>query len=213
MKTASADVLSNMFEPNPLMVIFRGLGPHESIRLANLAWGTGIHVIEITLQSPDDVESLEAVVEAGKHREKAIIGAGTVTRSSDVKDAVAAGAAFTVSPGFDVDIVKQSESAGLPSIPGVSTPTEVHHAIKSGLNWLKAFPAAHLGTEWFKALRGPFPEAQFIATGGLRVADVFPLKDAGVRTVALGSALSNPDELAELPTLIKQLQSQSSNAR
>lgn len=213
MNAVSATALSAIFAPNPLMVILRGMGPQESVRLAGIAWETGINVIEITLQSPEDVETLEAVVEAAKDWKTAVVGAGTVTRSADVKDAVTAGAAFTVSPGLDFDIVGKSESAGLPSIPGVSTPTEVHSAVKSGLTWLKAFPAIHLGTEWFKTIRGPFPEAQFIATGGLRVADVTPLRAAGVRTVALGSALSNPEELAELPALVKQLMSESLTIR
>jgi 2-dehydro-3-deoxyphosphogluconate aldolase/(4S)-4-hydroxy-2-oxoglutarate aldolase len=95
----------------------------------------------------------------------------------------------------------------------VSTPTEVHNAVKSGLTWLKAFPAAHLGTQWFTAIRGPFPEAQFIATGGVRVADVLPLRAAGVRTVALGSALSNPEELALLTPLVEQLKNEPWNVR
>ncbi len=199
------DGIGPLLDPHPLMVIFRGLGPQESVRLATVAWESGIGVIEITLQAPDDVESLEAVSAAATTVGSGMVGAGTVTTLADVDNARAAGAAFTVSPGLDLEIVRHSERRGLPSLPGVSTPTEVHAAVRSGLTWLKAFPASHLGPSWFRAIRGPFPEVNFVATGGLTVSDVLPLRQAGVHTVALGSTLTDPDQLALLPSLVNEL--------
>lgn len=205
MNSPSRNGVGQLLTPHPLMVIFRGEGPEESVRLATLAWQSGIGVIEVTLQSAADVESLEAVSDTMAKLGSALVGAGTVTTLADVDNAVAAGAAFTVSPGLDLEVVRHSENRGLPSLPGVSTPTEVHTAVRAGLTWLKAFPASLLGPSWFRAIRGPFPEVTFIATGGLKVADVVPLREAGVHTVALGSALTNPDELAQLPSLVASL--------
>lgn len=197
--------ISQLLDNHPLMVIFRGLGPEESVRLATLAWESGIGVIEVTLQSPTDVESLEAVSATMKNLGSVVVGAGTVTALADVDNAAAAGAAFSVSPGLDLGIVRHSENQGLPSRPGVSTPAEVHTAVQAGLTWLKAFPASHLGPSWFRAIRGLFPDVAFVATGGLTVADVMPLREAGVHTVTLGSALTNPTELADLSTLVARL--------
>lgn len=205
MTPARRNKFAQLLGPHSLMVILRGLGPDESVRLATLAWESGIRAIEVTLQSSSDVEALEAVSAAMNKLGLGVVGAGTVTTPVDVDNAHAAGASFTVSPGLDLDIVQYSESRGLPSLPGVSTPTEVHTAVRAGLTWLKAFPSSHLGTAWFRAIRGPFPEVTFVATGGLSVSDVMPLRAAGVHTVALGSALTNPDELAQLPALVAEL--------
>lgn len=205
MTTDKREGMGQLLGPHQLMVIFRGLGPEESLRLATAAWDSGIDVIELTLQSSTDVESLEAVCAAATARGSGVVGAGTVTTTRDVDNALAAGASFTVSPGLDLDIVQYSEHQGLPSLPGVSTPTEVHTAVRAGLTWLKAFPSSHLGPPWFRAIRGPFPEVTFVATGGLTVSDVRPLLAVGVHTVALGSALTNPDELAQLPALVAEL--------
>ncbi len=205
MSALPRDSVGQLFGPHPLMAIFRGVSPEEGVRLATLAWDSGIGVIEVTLQSRSDVEALEAVSAALKKLGPAVVGAGTVTTLADVDDAASAGAAFTVSPGLDLEVVRHSKKRGLPSLPGVSTPTEVHTAVRADLTWLKAFPASHLGPGWFRAMRGPFPEVSFVATGGLTVADVAPLREAGVHTIALGSALTDPQELAQLPKLVAQI--------
>ena len=205
MTSSTHNEFDQLLGPHSLMAIFRGLDPDESVRLATLAWESGIRAIEVTLQSPSDVEALEAVSGAMKKLGSVVVGAGTVTTLADVDNAHAAGASFTVSPGLDLEIVQHSESRGLPSLPGVSTPTEVHTAVRAGLTWLKAFPSSHLGASWFRAIRGPFPEVSFVATGGLTVSDVMPLRAAGVHTVALGSALTHTDELAQLPSLVAEL--------
>jgi 2-dehydro-3-deoxyphosphogluconate aldolase / (4S)-4-hydroxy-2-oxoglutarate aldolase len=202
--------IAQLLEDQPLMALCRAMGPEESVRLATVAWESGIRVIEVTLQSPADVESLEAVSAAMKELGSAVVGAGTVTSLADVDDALSAGADFTVSPGLDLEVVRHSEKRGLPSLPGVSTPTEVHTALRAGLTWLKAFPANHLGPAWFTAIRGPFPEATFVATGGLKVADVLPMRAAGVHTVALGSALTDPQELAQLSEIVAHIRSHAS---
>ncbi|MFD0490699.1 bifunctional 4-hydroxy-2-oxoglutarate aldolase/2-dehydro-3-deoxy-phosphogluconate aldolase [Saccharopolyspora spinosporotrichia] len=92
------------------------------------------------------------------------VGAGTVVGVEQLRTATELGAAFTVAPGLDPELVRASE---LPHLPGVATPSEVQHARKLGLTWVKAFPATVLGTGWFAAIRGPFPGMRFTATGGM----------------------------------------------
>ena len=46
-------------------------------------------------------------------------------------------------------------------------PSEIQQALRHGATWLKAFPATVLGTGWFAAMRGPFPEVNLVATGGV----------------------------------------------
>ena len=185
----------------PLMAIFRGLGTTRSLELARTAWDLGIDVVELPIQSDADVDALAAVVAAARE-EGRLVGAGTVVSTRHVELAASAGAAFTVSPGFDADVVRASAAAGMPPLPGVATASEVQAAMALGLTWLKAFPASLLGAGWFRAMAGPFPDARFVATGGMDAANAGAFLDAGVRTVAVGSALEDPAQLPALAALL-----------
>ncbi|GAA1750849.1 bifunctional 4-hydroxy-2-oxoglutarate aldolase/2-dehydro-3-deoxy-phosphogluconate aldolase [Agromyces humatus] len=190
-----------IFAGRPIMALFRGLGAERSVELARKAWDLGIEVVELPIQSGADVEALAAVVDAGREDGR-IVGAGTVVSLRQVALAASAGAAFTVSPGFDADVVRASAAAGLPPLPGVATATEVQAAMALGLTWLKAFPASVLGPGWFRAMAGPFPAARFVATGGMDASNAGAFLDAGVRTVAVGSALEDPAQLPALAALL-----------
>ncbi|WP_082462033.1 bifunctional 4-hydroxy-2-oxoglutarate aldolase/2-dehydro-3-deoxy-phosphogluconate aldolase [Agromyces sp. Leaf222] len=190
-----------MFAGRPLMALFRGLGEARSLELARTAWDLGIDMVELPIQSEADVAALAAVAEAGRP-EGRLVGAGTVLSTRHVELAAAAGAAFTVSPGFDPAVVRASTAAGMPSLPGVATATEVQAALALGLTWMKAFPASLLGVPWFRAMSGPFPQARFVATGGMDASNARAYLDAGVRTVAVGSALEDPAQLPALAALL-----------
>jgi Entner-Doudoroff aldolase len=195
-------MLDEIFGRSPLMAIFRHQAPHRSLELASAAWDLGVHAVEITLQSDDDIHGLRAVADLATAR-GTVVGAGTIIDPAQVAVAVRAGAAFLVSPGFDPAVVQAAQSAGIPIVQGVATPSEVQRALAMDLTWLKAFPAQWLGPEWFTHLRGPFPQAKFIATGGLDATNAQRFFDAGVRVVAVGSALEDPTQLPRLAELLR----------
>ncbi|WFE65560.1 bifunctional 4-hydroxy-2-oxoglutarate aldolase/2-dehydro-3-deoxy-phosphogluconate aldolase [Micromonospora sp. WMMD714] len=189
-----------LFGTARVMVILRDLPPMETVRLAERAWDLGIDVVEVPIRTPDATLALRAAVEAGKDRGRRV-GAGTVRTPAQVRQAASAGAAFTVAPGLDLAVADAAISYGIPHLPGVATPTEAQQALDHGLIWLKAFPAVSLGPQWFKAVAGPLPELRFVATGGIDAGNAADFLAAGVRVVAVGSALSDPrqiDRLAEL---------------
>lgn len=191
-----------IFAGAPLMALFRHTTTERAIALAEQAWELGIEHVEIPLQSDEDRRTLAELARRGADRGR-LVGAGTVVRAEQVAAAVDAGAAFIVSPGFDPRIVEAAHAAGLPALPGVATPSEVQLATAMGLDWLKAFPATHLGTGWFKHVRGPFPEVRFVATGGIDASNARAFLDAGVRCVAVGSALEDPAQLEALAALLR----------
>lgn len=193
----SARWFDEAFAHSPVMAILRGMGVERSLELAAVAWDLGIEAVEVPIQSPADLEALRAVVQAGRERGRQV-GAGTIVDDETVALAAGAGAAFTVSPGFDLEVVRASEAAGMPSLPGVATASEVQRARRAGLRWLKAFPASALGTEWFTAMPGPFPDVHLVATGGMNARNAPRFLEAGARVVAVGSALADPAELARL---------------
>lgn len=193
---------SEVFAAAPLMAILRGMGTERSLAVATTAWDLGIDVVELPIQTPEDVEALKAVTAAARERGK-VVGAGTVVSVEHVRMALDAGAAFTVSPGFDLEVVRASSEAGMPPMPGVATPTEVQIALKSGLTWLKAFPASVLGASWLRAMHGPFPHARFVTTGGMDAANAGEFLRAGARVVAVGSALEDSSQLPKLAALLE----------
>ncbi|MBH0110100.1 bifunctional 4-hydroxy-2-oxoglutarate aldolase/2-dehydro-3-deoxy-phosphogluconate aldolase [Salinibacterium sp. NG253] len=193
--------LDQLFDGQPLMAILRGFGVERSVALARTAWELGIDSVEVPIQSDEDVEALRAVVAAGKELGKSV-GAGTVVTLEHVRQAADAGAAFTVSPGFDLDVVRASFEAGMPPLPGVASATEVQTAQAAGLTWVKAFPASLLGTSWFGAMRGPFPAMRFVATGGMDAGNAGEYLTAGAKVVAVGSALADETQLPRLAELL-----------
>ncbi len=189
------------FAGSPLMAILRGMGVERSAALASTAWDLGLDHVEVPLQTEEDERALREVVRLGAERGK-VVGAGTILRVEQVAAAQAAGAAYLVAPGLDPAVVRAAQEAGIPILPGVATPSEVQLAVSLGLTWLKAFPASWLGSGWFRLVRGPFPEVRFVATGGMDAANAAEFLDAGVRVVAVGSALEDAAQLEKLAALL-----------
>ncbi|GAA2329676.1 bifunctional 4-hydroxy-2-oxoglutarate aldolase/2-dehydro-3-deoxy-phosphogluconate aldolase [Dactylosporangium salmoneum] len=187
----------------PLVAILRGVPAPTAVALATAVWDSGLGVVEVPIQTPAAVECLRAVAAAGAER-GALVGAGTVVTAEQVAVAAAAGAVFTVAPGLDAEVVAASRAAGLPHLPGVATPTEVHHALKAGCTWLKAFPAGSLGPGWIRELRGPFPDAKFVATGGIGADNARDYLDAGALALGVGGSVTRPGGLEALLDALRQ---------
>lgn len=182
-----------------VLAILRGMDPERTALLARRAWELGIGAVEVPIATPDAEHSLRAAVRAGDGRP---VGAGTVVTPEQVRTATHNGASFTVAPGLDTEVVRAGEDLRLPHLPGVATPSEVQHANRLGLHWLKAFPATALGTGWFSAMRGPFPGVDFVATGGIGAWNAQEYLRAGASVVAVGSALEDPEQLPALAELV-----------
>ncbi|MGW8379872.1 bifunctional 4-hydroxy-2-oxoglutarate aldolase/2-dehydro-3-deoxy-phosphogluconate aldolase [Streptomyces sp. ODS28] len=201
---AAARFFREAFAGLPLMAILRGFDVPRTLQVSRRAWDIGIELVEVPVQSREAFEALRAAVTAGAER-GAAVGAGTVISVEQVREAAAAGARFTVAPGFDREVARASLDAGLPHLPGVATASEVQQAMGLGLTWLKAFPAAQLGADWLGAMAGPFPRARFVATGGMHLGNAEEFLDAGAGAVSLGSALADDAQFARLPELVETI--------
>ncbi len=173
-----------------VLVILRGFGPDRTVELCQRAWRLGVELVEIPIQSDDDLAALERAAAEGR-RTGRIVGAGTVTTPRLVAEAAGAGARFTVAPGLDPEVAVASVDRGLPHLPGVATASEVHHAARLGIRWQKMFPAAQLGADWIAAMHGPFPHVRFVATGGIDPAGAAAFRRRGAAAVALGSSFAD----------------------
>ena len=139
--------------------------PAHAVPLAHALLAGGIDVMEITLRSDAALASIEAVARAVPDMH---LGAGTVTRPSEVQQVIDAGATFALSPGCTDALVDAVKAARLPFIPGVMTPAEVMLRREQGFSLMKLFPAAQAGgLGMLKALGAPIPDVSFCPTGGV----------------------------------------------
>ncbi|MER6426111.1 bifunctional 4-hydroxy-2-oxoglutarate aldolase/2-dehydro-3-deoxy-phosphogluconate aldolase [Streptomyces sp. NPDC001137] len=132
--------------------------------LADALAAGGARCAEVTFRTPD----AEQVVKVMAAHGGLTVGAGTVLTAEQAERAVAAGARFVVSPGFDEDVVAKCRELGVPVVPGIATATELMRALKAGLDTVKLFPAEPLGgLRTLRALAAPFPGVRFVPTGGI----------------------------------------------
>lgn len=125
----------------------------------------GLPCAEVTFRTAAAEESIRIM--ASEYPEM-FVGAGTVLTIDQVDRAVAAGAKFIVSPGFDPEIVDYCLSKDIPVFPGVITPSEVAQAVKRGLKVVKFFPAEQFGgVATIKAMAAPYVGLKFMPTGGV----------------------------------------------
>jgi 2-dehydro-3-deoxyphosphogluconate aldolase/(4S)-4-hydroxy-2-oxoglutarate aldolase len=142
----------------------------DAPRLGRALEAGGLPCAEITLRTPAAVAAIEQMTTACPEM---LVGAGTVLTVEGVKTAVAAGAQFVVTPGFDATVVDYCLANEIPIIPGVMTPTEINMALNKGLRLLKFFPAEAVGgTKALKAIGGPYSDVQFMPTGGIHLANL-----------------------------------------
>ncbi len=125
----------------------------------------GLPVAEVTFRTEAAEESIKRMSAAYPDM---LVGAGTVLTKEQVDRAVAAGAKFIVSPGFDPEIVDYCLEKEYPVFPGIITPSELAQAVKRGLRVVKFFPAEQFGgVATIKALAAPYTQVKFMPTGGV----------------------------------------------
>lgn len=134
------------------------------------------------------------------------LGAASVCSHPALEAVTTAGLAYAVSPVLDEPLLQAARARGLPLVPGVFSPSEVHRARELGCPLVKLFPAAALGPGFWPRLRAPLgPLPACIAAGGLGVEDVEPWLAAGVDAVALGGSLNSPAAWQALEQLTARL--------
>lgn len=137
----------------------------------------GITAIEIAFRTDNGAEGYNNIcscINAVKTSlPEMLVGAGTVINAELAQMAVQAGAEFIVSPGFNFETVNYCLEYNIPIIPGVSTPSEIESALLKNLHVLKYFPAElNGGIKMLKALKGPFPDVNFVPTGGINLENI-----------------------------------------
>ena len=151
----------------------------------------GLPCAEVTFRTAAAEESIRIM--STKYPDM-LVGAGTVLTIEQVDKAVAAGAKFIVSPGFDPEIVDYCIEKEIPVLPGVVTPSEAIQAVKRDLEVVKFFPAEQYGgVATIKALAAPFTMLKFMPTGGINPGNVRTYLESDVILACGGSWMVKKD--------------------
>ena len=179
----------------PLVAILRGLKPEEAIEIGQAILNAGFHILEVPLNSPDPLRSIQILAEAFP---SALVGAGTVTTAQQVRDIKTAGGQLIVSPHLDDNVVYEAVNLGLISMPGVATPTEAFRAIALGAHGLKLFPAEMISPAVVKSMRAVLPaQIRLIPVGGIGTHNMANYRQCGASGFGIGSALFSPGKSAQ----------------
>jgi len=172
----------------PCVAILRGLVPENALKTGQSLIDVGFSMIEVTLNSPSPLQSVEILAEA--FGEDALIGAGTVLSAQSVSEVSDAGGEFIVSPHMDVDVIAQTKAKSLVSVPGVQTPTEAFAATNAGADALKVFPGEAVPPVVFKAMKAVLPDdIPTLICGGINPASIERYLNVGATGFGIGSAL------------------------
>ena len=137
----------------------------DAVPLCRALRDGGLPVAEITFRSAAAEEAIRAVHE---NLPDVLLGAGTVLTCAQVDRAVAAGAAYIVSPGINLQVVRHCQEIGIPIVPGCANPSDIDLALSAGLNIVKFFPAEAMGgLQLIKAISAPYSSVKFLPTGGI----------------------------------------------
>lgn len=182
------NVFKQSFKESGLIGIFRGITPEEAIPVVGSAIDKGLCIVEVPLNSPDPLISINRLSET--FRGKAIVGAGTVTSVAEVEAVAAAGGQLIVTPYARVDVVQKAKDLGLFAAPGALTPTEIAAMYDAGADAVKIFPADLMGPAVLKGLRAVLPkDLLLVPVGGISLDNMETYVTSGAAGFGLGSSL------------------------
>ena len=178
-------------EKHPLIAILRGIKPTEVVDVAEILIEKDFKIIEIPLNSPDPIRSIELLTHYFENH--AIIGAGTVLDEASIRSIAEAGAKLVVMPNGNGIVVKAAKDRGLIAIPGIATPSEAFAMIEAGADALKLFPAEGIPPSVLKAMKAVLPSTvPILPVGGITPEKMIDYLKAGAIGFGLGSALYKP---------------------
>ncbi|MEV6774524.1 bifunctional 4-hydroxy-2-oxoglutarate aldolase/2-dehydro-3-deoxy-phosphogluconate aldolase [Nocardia sp. NPDC051030] len=160
--------------------------------LAEALAGAGIRAMELTFTTPGVLEALRKAADSGH----GVVGAGTVLNGAQAAAAIDSGAQFLVTPGIRDEVALVAARHEIPVVMGAFTPSEVMQAMDLGAAAVKIFPARTLGPGYLKDLRGPFPDALLIPSGGVNAGNAAEFLAHGALAVTAGTDVVAPADVA-----------------
>lgn len=181
--------MHNIIQQHRVIAILRNTPSEDLKDYVQALYDGGLRAFEVSFSAKEAADQLSWVKE--HLPADACVGAGTILSADSAREALQAGADFMLSPSSDVPVLEFCRTREIPLLPGVFSPTDVSLCLSYGYHTLKLFPAADLPLHYIKSLKGPFPQAEFVAVGGITPENSIDYFRAGFAGVGIGSALTD----------------------
>jgi 2-dehydro-3-deoxyphosphogalactonate aldolase len=189
------ELLHRYLDECPLVAIIRGVTPKDVEAVGEAIFEAGIRIIEVPLNSPEPLKSIERL--ARTFGDRMLVGAGTVLQVSQVQLIKDVGGRIVVSPDTNIEVIAATAASGLVASPGYFTPSEAFAAIRAGATALKLFPAEGASPATLKAQLAVIPkDIPILAVGGIKPDGMRPWLEAGAAGFGLGGGLYKPGDPA-----------------
>ena len=176
-----------------VIAIVRGYYDEECLNLAKALHAGGVNLLEVTFDQKSHENRLRAADTLRLlNRELGDVmafGSGTVTTVEMVEMTKEAGGKFVISPDMDPEVIKATVEAGLVSIPGALTPSEIKQAYACGADFVKVFPISNMGVSYLKNITAPLSHIRMLAVGGVDGSNVRDYMAAGAVGAGVASCL------------------------
>lgn len=189
------------FLQKKVIVVCRGIDKEEIVNVAKALNAGGICFMEIPFdqKNPQTFALTAEKIKLVKNElgEKMHVGAGTVLTMEQFELTKNAGAEIIVSPTLEEDIILATKKAGLVSMPGCATPSEITRAYKLGGDLIKLFPASVLTLKAIKEISIPLNHIPLVCFGGVNAENIKEVLSSGVVGVGMAGAILNKQALQE----------------
>lgn len=184
--------MTDLLAELPLVAILRGVTPERIAGVAGALFEAGIRAIEVPLNSPEALKSIEIL--ARSYGDRCLTGAGTVLTEDQVDRVSDAGGKLLVTPNTNPAVIARGVRLGMTVMPGFYTPSEGFAAVAAGASYLKLFPASTGGVAHLKAMLAVLPKTVPVyAVGGVGAGNMKEWRWAGAAGFGLGSELFKPE--------------------
>lgn len=200
----------NKIKEEGIVAVIRAKNHEEAIGYINACVNGGVKAIELTYTIPNVVELIKYVCEK---YDDVLVGVGSVLNRKMAKDAIDAGAAYVVSPGFSDEVNTICHEMNILYLPGCMTVTEVMNAMDKGNAMIKLFPGEVFGPKYVKAIKASIPNVEIMPTGGVSIDNIEQWFEMGVSCVGVGSSLLGAGSLEDIENLAKEFKSKIANIR
>jgi len=184
----SETALMSRLAASPVVAILRAPEADRFVAASQVLYEEGFRCLEFTLTTKGALDAVQQV--RGTLPDDLVLGVGTVRTTSQVHDAVEAGADFLVSQVFRRPFVEAAHELGVPFFPGALTPSEILEAWEAGVPAVKVSPIGPVGgLEYFSQVRAPLPDVPLMPTGGVQLDEVTTYLQRGAIAVGLSGPL------------------------
>ncbi|MFQ3844711.1 bifunctional 4-hydroxy-2-oxoglutarate aldolase/2-dehydro-3-deoxy-phosphogluconate aldolase [Staphylococcus pseudoxylosus] len=170
-----------------IISIIRGYDTKDTLEIVEQLYKAGIRLVEVTLNSPNALESIKSLNEI--YNGEMFIGAGTVLNADCCQKAINIGAKFIVSPDTNLEVISCTKQNNIISIPGALTPSEITYAVNAGADIVKVFPISEMGPAYIKDIRAPLDKIDLLPTGGIDETNIKQYIDMNSIGVGVSSAI------------------------